>query len=65
MGSFDKMIRDVTKYRFEYDYDYDVAEKLMANNIVLHRGYVPKTSYPPNWIKRSIMFFDDFFYRQK
>jgi len=59
LGSFDKMIRDVTRYRF--DYAYDVAEKLKANNIVLHHGYVPKTSYPPNWIKRSIMFFDDFF----
>lgn len=59
LGSFDKMIRDVTRNRFEYA--YDVAEKLEAKNIVLHHGYVPKTSYPPNWIKRSIVFFNDFF----
>ena len=59
LGSSDKMIREVTRNRFEYA--YDVAKKLKAQNLVLHHGYVPKTSYPPNWIKRSFTFFDDFF----
>lgn len=59
LGSSDKIIREVTRNRFEYA--YDVAEKLKAKNLVLHHGYVPKTSYPPNWIKRSFTFFDDFF----
>lgn len=59
LGSSDKMIREVTRNRFEYA--YDVAEKLKAKNLVLHHGYVPKTSYPAKWIKRSFTFFDDFF----
>ncbi len=58
MGSFDKMIRDVTKNRFNFA--YQIATRLDATDIVLHHGFVPKTSYPANWIKRSLAFLEDF-----
>jgi sugar phosphate isomerase/epimerase len=58
LGSSDEMIRDVTRNRFEYT--CDIAKQLGIKSIVLHHGYVPKTSYPSYWIKRSIAFLNDF-----
>lgn len=57
-GSFDEMIREVTRNRYEFA--YDKAIKLSATHIVLHHGYVPKTSKPGNWLKRIIAFWNDF-----
>lgn len=57
-GSKDSLIREVTKNRFEYS--YEISRKLSCKHIVLHHGYVPGTSYPPNWVKRSKIFWDDF-----
>ncbi|MBU3146671.1 hypothetical protein [Clostridium sp. CF012] len=50
MDSFDKMIRNVTKNRFEYA--YDLAEKLKDNNIVLHHGYCNSKISDIEWIKK-------------
>ena len=58
-GSFDPMIRAVTRNRF--DLAYDVAVKLGVKHVVLHHCYVPKTSVPKYWIKRSTEFWLDFF----
>lgn len=63
MGSFDKMIRDTTMNRFNFA--YEIATRLGASDIVLHHGFVPKTSYPPNWIKRSLIFLEDFISHKK
>lgn len=57
-GSIDSLIKAATKNRFEYS--YEISRKLGCKKIVLHHGYVPGTSYPPNWIKRSKIFWDDF-----
>ncbi len=57
-GSFDPMIREVTRNRF--DLAYDVAVKLGVKHVVLHHGYVPKTSCPKHWIERSAKFWLDF-----
>ncbi|ADL50822.1 sugar phosphate isomerase/epimerase family protein [Clostridium cellulovorans] len=57
-GSKDSLIREVAKKRFEYS--YEISRKLGCKHIVLHHGYVPGTSYPPNWVKRSKIFWDDF-----
>lgn len=59
LGSGNKKIVEVTRYYF--DYAHDVAEKLGCLGIVVHHGYVPHTSYPPNWIKRAGAFWQDFF----
>jgi sugar phosphate isomerase/epimerase len=64
-GSIDNLIMEATEKRFEYT--YQVSCKLKINNIVLHNGYIPDTkapswgtTYPPNWIKRSKLFWDNF-----
>lgn len=57
-GSRDNLIREATKIRF--DHSYDISKKLGCNHIIFHHGYIPGTSYPPNWIKRSKSFWDDF-----
>lgn len=57
-GSKDKLIRNATKARFEYS--YEISRKLGCKNIILHHGYVPGTSYPPNWVKRSKVFWKNF-----
>lgn len=57
-GSKDSLIREATKNRFEYS--YEISRKLGCKNIVLHHGYVPGTSYPPNWVKRSKIFWENF-----
>ncbi|MFH2050529.1 MAG: sugar phosphate isomerase/epimerase family protein [bacterium] len=57
-GSFDPMVREVARKRFEQA--YDIAVKLNVKHIVLHHGYVPNTSQPKYWIKRLAQFWQDF-----
>ena len=57
-GSFDPMVRDVARYRFEFA--YETARSLGATNIVLHHGYVPGTSPPKGWVPRFADFWDSF-----
>jgi len=57
-GSFDRLIREATRQRFEYA--YEISRMLGCRHIILHHGYVPGTSNPPNWIKRGKVFWDDF-----
>jgi sugar phosphate isomerase/epimerase len=56
-GSYDRLIKEATGKRFEYS--YDISQKLGCKHIIMHHGYVPGTSYPPNWVKRSKIFWDD------
>jgi sugar phosphate isomerase/epimerase len=57
-GSYDPMIRDVARNRFELA--HEIANKLNATHIILHHGYVPHTSQPINWIKRCSSFWREF-----
>lgn len=57
-GSCDRLIRQVTKERFEFAYDY--AQRLGAKQIVLHHGYVPGTNTYRGWLRRSREFWADF-----
>lgn len=57
-GSCDRLIREVSKQRFEFAYDY--AKLLGANHIVLHHGYIPNTNSPKAWLERSSEFWLDF-----
>ncbi len=51
-------IVEATKYYF--DYAYKVAKEVNAQRITVHHGYVPGTSYLPNWIKRATTFWKDY-----
>jgi sugar phosphate isomerase/epimerase len=57
-GSFDALVRGVAKQRFEQS--YNVAVNLCASHLVFHHGYVPHTSSPAGWIKRSTEFWREF-----
>ena len=57
-GSFDAMVRQVTRHRF--DLAYEVACQIEATDIVLHHGYVPGTSPPDRWVPRFVEFWDAF-----
>ena len=57
-GSYDRLIKEATRNRFEYA--YDISQKLGCKHIILHHGYVPGTSYLPNWIKRGKIFWNEF-----
>jgi sugar phosphate isomerase/epimerase len=57
-GSFDIMVRNVARHRF--DYACDVARELGASHVVFHHGYVPGTSPGHNWLSRSRVFWKDF-----
>jgi sugar phosphate isomerase/epimerase len=57
-GSFDRMIREVTRNRMELG--YEVATKLNAGHLVFHLGFVPRTSPFEHWIKRCRDFWNDF-----
>ncbi len=59
LGSANKKIAEVTRYYF--DYAYGVAAELGCAGIVVHHGFVPNTSHPSSWIKRSIGFWNGFF----
>jgi sugar phosphate isomerase/epimerase len=57
-GSFDTAVRGVARQRFEQS--YHVAVTLGARHLILHHGYVPHTSPPAGWIRRSTEFWRDF-----
>lgn len=59
LGSANKKIVEVTRYYF--DYAYEVAETLGCESITVHHGFIPHTSHPAGWIKRSSAFWEDFF----
>ena len=53
-GSYDPMIREVTRHRFELAYRF--AHELECPDIILHHGYIPGTSTPQNWLSRCVSF---------
>ncbi len=53
-GSVDPMVRSVARNRF--DLAARIAAQLRVTHLVLHHGYVPKTSKPSNWISRCSEF---------
>lgn len=57
-GSFDPMVRDVARQRFEQA--YGIARALGVTHIVLHHGYVPGTSGREGWIRRCAAFWNEF-----
>lgn len=57
-GSNDELIRDATLKRYEYA--YEKAVMLGINHIVLHHGYVPKTSSYNGWLNRTVEFWQSF-----
>lgn len=59
LGSANNKIRVVTEFYF--DYAYGVANALSCLGITVHHGFVPHTSFPANWVKRSVQFWQAFF----
>ena len=59
LGSANRKIVEVT--RFYFDYAYETAERLGAESITVHEGFIPFTSYPAGWIRRATEFWQDFF----
>jgi len=57
-GSFDPMVRDLARSRFELA--FGIARQLDAKHVILHHGYVPGTTPPKNWLKRIKPFFESF-----
>jgi sugar phosphate isomerase/epimerase len=57
-GSYDPMIREVTRDRMVLG--YQTARKLEATHIVFHHGFVPHTSLPKNWVSRFVQFWKSF-----
>lgn len=57
-GSFDSMIRDVARNRFEYAYNN--AIKIGAKDIIFHHGYMPATASYDGWLSRSVAFWKDY-----
>lgn len=57
-GSCDRLIREVTRERFEFAYQY--ALKLGAKQIVIHHGHVPGTNSFQAWFRRSREFWTSF-----
>jgi sugar phosphate isomerase/epimerase len=57
-GSFDAMLRDVARNRFEFA--FSISRQLGASYIILHHGYVPGTSFPDRWLTRSTAFWTEF-----
>ncbi len=59
LGSANEKIVEVTNYFF--DYAYTVADELGCSSITVHHGFVPHTSHPANWVRRSTVFWENFF----
>jgi len=59
LGSANEKIIEVT--RFFFDYAYEIGEELGCTGITVHHGYVPGTSHPQNWIRRSVAYWEAFF----
>jgi sugar phosphate isomerase/epimerase len=57
-GSFDPMVRDLARFRFEHA--VSIALQLDIHRIILHHGYVPGTTPPTAWISRCTRFWTDF-----
>lgn len=57
-GSFDAMVRDVARNRFEFA--FSISRQLGASYIIFHHGYVPGTSFPDRWLTRSTAFWKEF-----
>jgi sugar phosphate isomerase/epimerase len=57
-GSFDPLVRELARHRF--DGAVAVMRALHAGDLVLHHGYVPGTSHPSNWVRRSTAFWSAF-----
>ena len=56
-GSFDPLVREVARRRVLQS--LEVAEKLDICEVIFHHGYVPNTSSPEGWIRRSGEFWKD------
>ena len=56
-GSFDNLLREVARKRFIQA--SKVATDLGINNMILHNGYVPNTSYIKNYVKRAVIFWKE------
>jgi sugar phosphate isomerase/epimerase len=57
-GSFDRMVREVARNRYELS--YSAAVGVCASHMVVHHGYVPHTSPPDRWVRRARQFWQDF-----
>jgi sugar phosphate isomerase/epimerase len=57
-ASRDKKIQELTLQRFELA--YSLAQKIGANHMVLHTGYLPKTYPRKEWIDSSVKFWTNF-----
>lgn len=53
-GSFDPLVREVARKRVLQS--LEVAEELSICDVVFHHGYVPNTSSPEEWARRSVEF---------
>jgi len=53
-GSFDPLVREVARKRVLQS--LEVARDLNIYNVIFHHGYVPNTSSPEGWIRRSVEF---------
>ena len=57
-ASRDPLVRQVARTRFQQG--YDLAQKIGAQHLILHSGYVPKTYPRDQWIQNSLEFWVDF-----
>ena len=63
LGSATPKIVEVTKFYF--DCAYRVAKELGCRRITVHHGYVPGTSFIPNWNKRAVNFWNEYLQDKK
>ncbi|MFH1374153.1 MAG: TIM barrel protein [bacterium] len=57
-GSFDPLVRKLALKRFYQA--LAVGSTLETSHMIFHHGYVPGTSSPKNWLKRSVAFWSAF-----
>jgi len=57
-GSFDPMVRDVARNRFELA--YKVSTQLNITNMVFHVGWIPGAGNINNWANRCVDFWNDY-----
>jgi sugar phosphate isomerase/epimerase len=53
-GSFDHLVRETARKRVLQS--LKVARQLSIRDVIFHHGYVPKTSGPEGWVRRSAEF---------
>lgn len=56
--SFDRMVRDATRVRYEQA--YFAARELGASKIVFHTGFLPAVNFIEGWAERMIEFYQEF-----